>query len=595
MSATATQLITIERNVPATMRDGTTLRANVYRPGGDGRHPTLLTRLPYGKDLFGSGGGYADPIKLAGQGYVVVAQDVRGRFASEGAWTPFVHEFADGYDSVEWAARLPGSDGRVAMFGVSYLGMTQWQAAVMAPPALRGIVPGITWGNYLNGCSFRGGARELGSAWYWAQTIVGFDVLFRKYGAGGDPTELQRQFLGQVARIDDIIASYDTLPLAALPDPAGVSPTTFEWLRRPIDDPFWGELGLDGRYDAVRVPTLQIGGWYDIFLGETLRQYAAMRETAAARGLRAPRLVIGPWVHGRYDPVVGDLAFGLASSGMLLNYRGDLTDLHLRWYDAVLNGNDAALAEQPPMEVFVMGENRWRGFDRWPVPGAREDRWYFHGGSGTDGDAGDGALSRERPGQEPPDSYAYDPRDPVPTIGGATLMPALILSGPRDQRPNEGRRDILRYTSAPLERDYTVIGPVSVALFAASSAPDTDFVARLVDVHPDGRAFNVTDGVIRASARASYPAPGVIRPTRPSPIEPDRPYEYAIDLWATGSTFRAGHRLRVEITSSNFPRWDRNLNTGEDSVLSAATAVAHQRVFHDADRPSHLTLAAVAE
>ncbi len=453
MSATATQLITIERNVPATMRDGTTLRANVYRPGGGGRHPTLLTRLPYGKDLFGSGGGYADPIKLAGQGYVVVAQDVRGRFASEGEWTPFVHEFADGYDSVEWAARLPGSDGRVAMFGVSYLGMTQWQAAVMAPPALRAIVPGITWGNYLNGCSFRGGARELGSAWYWAQAIVGFDVLFRKYGAGGDPTELQRQFLGQVARIDDIIASYDTLPLAALPDPAGVSPTTFEWLRRPIDDPFWGELGLDGRYDAVRVPTLQIGGWYDIFLGETLRQYAAMRETAAARGLRAPRLVIGPWVHGRYDPVVGDLAFGLASSGLLLNYRGDLTDLHLRWYDAMLNGNDAALAEQPPVEVFVMGENRWRGFDRWPVPGAREDRWYFHGGRrdrrrrgrrravARAARPGAARQLRLRPARPGPDDRRRDPDAGADPLRAARPAPERGAPGhpPLHQRPAGAR------------------------------------------------------------------------------------------------------------------------------------------------------------
>jgi putative CocE/NonD family hydrolase len=231
-----------------------------------------------------------------------------------------------------------------------------------------------------------------------------------------------------------------------------------------------------------------------------------------------------------------------------------------------------------------MGENRWRGYEEWPVRGSREERWHLHA---------NGILSREEPESSPPDEYDYDPKDPVPSIGGAILMPDVYGAGPRDQRAIEVRQDVLVYTSEELSEDYTAIGPVYVTLYAASSAPDTDFVARLVDVYPDGRAMVVTDGIIRASARESYPAPGIIKPTQPTFIEPGEVYEYMIDLWATGITFRAGHRIRVEVTSSSFPRWDRNPNTGEGGVASARTAVARQRIFHDPERPSHLTLTVV--
>jgi putative CocE/NonD family hydrolase len=572
--------VTIQTDVPAVMRDGTTLMSNVYRPAAGGPYPVLLARMPYGKDLpFNST--YLDPVKAARRGYIVAIQDVRGRYASEGKFTPFVHEFEDGYDSVEWAAKLPGSSGSVGMIGLSYLGKTQWHAAVMRPPSLKSMAPGQTWGNHLNGAQMRGGARELGLIQFWAQTALALGVLFRRYR--GEPEELQVKLPELVGSIDMLLAGggYDALPLTQLPDPDGLTPFVRGGFARGADDEGWDYLNIDGRYDRVEAPTFHIGGWYDCFIGETLRQYEAMKERAA--GIQPPRLLVGPWTHGEFGSTVGDLDFGIGSSGALLNYRGDLTEAHLRWFDATLKDEEGLLEEKPPVEVFVMGENRWRGYEAWPVPGAYEERWHLHGG---------GRLSREGPGPNEPDEYDYDPRDPVPTVGGALLMAPIHRPGARDQREIEARPDVLVYTSEVLQEDYTALGPVHATVFAATSAPDTDFVVRLVDVYPDGRAIGVTDGVIRASEREAFPAPGVIRPAEPKPVEPGRIYEFSVDLWATGITFKAGHRIRVQVTSSCFPRWDRNPNTGEGPD-SARTEVARQRIFHDPERPSCVTLTIV--
>ena len=572
--------VTVQHNVPARMRDGTTLMSNVYRPAADGEYPVLLTRLPYGKDL-SADTTYFDPMKAARHGYVVVVQDVRGRYASEGEFTPFVREFEDGYDSVESASRLPGSNGSVGMFGLSYFGKTQWHAAVTRPPSLKSMAPGQTWGNHLNGVQWRGGAGELGEVQYWAQSALALEIFFRRHR--GEPEKIQEKLPTLVGYIDTLLAGggYDVLAVAELPDPHELTPFVHGGFARGLDHEDWDYLNIDAKYEQIEVPTFHIGGWYDCFIGETLRQYRAMKERSIEAGMRPPRLLVGPWTHGNFGSTFGDLDFGIGSSGLFLNYRGDLTDAHLRWFDATIKGDASTLDEIPPVEVFVMGENRWRGYEEWPVPGSHSERWHLHAG---------GRLSREGPGRSEPDAYDYDPKNPVPTIGGAILMAPIHRPGARDQRPNEGRPDVLLYTSEDLQEDYTVLGSVHVTLFAATDAPDTDFVARLVDVHPDGRAIVVTDGVIRASTRESYPEPGVIRPVKPSPIEPGRVYEYCVDLWETGITFRAGHRIRVEITSSSFPRWERNPNTGESGVDPARTEVARQRVFHEPEHPSHIAL-----
>ncbi|HJQ29481.1 MAG TPA: CocE/NonD family hydrolase, partial [Rubrobacter sp.] len=436
-----------------------------------------------------------------------------------------------------------------------------------------------------NGVQMRGGVQEVGLMHYWARTALALNLLFRKHA--GDPDQIEEKLPGLVGTIDTILAGggYDVLPLTDLADQDDLMPFVRGGFERGVDDESWDYLNIEGKYQNVSVPTFHIGGWYDCFIGETLLQYEAMKEVCRDAGIRPPRLMVGAWTHGDFGSTLGDLDFGIGSSGLFLNYRGDLTDAHLRWFDATLKGEERALEGTPAVQVFVMGENRWRGYQEWPVPGSREEDWYL---------MSDRSLRREPGGTgDEPARYDYDPEDPVPTIGGSVLMADIHRPGPRDQRPIESRTDVLVYTSPALEDPYTVLGSVYVTLFAASSAPDTDFVARLVDVYPDGRAICVADGILRASARESYPAAGVVRPVAPSPIEPGEVYRYVIDLWATGLTFLPGHRIRVEITSSSHPRWERNLNTGESAVRSSRIEVARQTIFHDAERPSRITLTVV--
>jgi putative CocE/NonD family hydrolase len=573
--------VLVERDVPATMRDGVTLMSNVYRPAAGGPYPVLLARLPYGKDL-PLGTSFLDPVKAAGAGYIVVVQDVRGRYRSEGKFVPFVREYEDGYDTVEWAASHPKSNGSVGTYGLSYFGKTQWHAAVMRPRSLKSMAPALTWGNHLNGVQMRGGVQELGLMQFWAQTSLTLDLLFRKYDE--DREKIGEKLPGLVSTIDELLAGggYDVLPLTDLPNPDELAPFVEGGFGRGVDHEGWDYLNIEGKYDSVDAPTFHIGGWYDCFVGETLKQYEAMKARSSGAGMRPPRLMVGPWTHGVFESTLGDLDFGIGSSGTFLDYAGDLTDSHLRWFDATLKDEEGALEGTPPVKLFVMGENRWRGHEEWPPPGSHEEEWFLISG---------GSLRRE-PGRagDDPARYDYDPDDPVPTVGGSILMADIHRPGPRDQRGIEGRPDVLLYTSQVLESPYTVLGSVYVTLFAASSAPDTDFVARLVDIYPDGLAICVTDGILRASARESYQAPGVVRPVAPSPIEPGEVYEYVIDLWATGITFLQGHRIRVEVTSSSHPRWERNLNTGEGAFGSSRTEVAHQTVFQDAGRPSRITL-----
>jgi putative CocE/NonD family hydrolase len=579
-----TMEVLIRRDVPAEMRDGTTLMSDVYRPAGGGPYPVLLTRLPYGKDL-SSGTSVLDPIKAAGAGFIVVVQDVRGRYRSEGRFVPFVREYEDGYDTVEWAARLPGSDGTVGTYGLSYFGKTQWHAAVMRPPSLGSMAPVQTWGNHLGGVQMRGGVQELGLMQFWAQASLTLDLLFRKYSR--DREKIAEKLPALISTIDELLAGggYDVLPLKDLPNPDELAPFVAGGFGRGVDDEGWDYLNIDGKYEKVDQPTFHIGGWYDCFLGETLKQYETMKRLSEDRGTRPRRLMVGPWTHGDFGSTQGELDFGIGSSELFLDYGGDLTDAHLRWFAATLRGEEDALEGWPPVKLFVMGENRWRGYDGWPPPESREEEWFMISG---------GSLQREPGGaRDEPATYDYDPRDPVPTVGGQILLADIHRPGPRDQRGIEARPDVLVYTGPVLYRPYTVLGPVYVTLFAASSAPDTDFVARLVDVYPDGRAICLCDGILRASARESYPAPGAIRPSAPSHIEPGEVYEYPIDLWATGITFQPGHRIRVEVTSSSHPRWERNLNTGEGAFGSSRTEVARQTIFHDAGRQSRITLTTV--
>jgi putative CocE/NonD family hydrolase len=556
--------VVVDFDVAVPMRDGTRLRANIYRPS-EGRWPVLLTRLPYGKDL-PIGSSVLDPVQAARRGYAVVVQDTRGRFASEGDWRPFEAEAQDGFDTIAWAADQSFADGQVGMYGASYFGFTQWSAAVQQPPALKAMVPSVTWADPLNGMAFRGGALELGVTANWS-LMMGLDVLMRQHRQ--DPRALGAAIVGLCRELDTLATSgYASLPLREF-EPLRrqpVAPLFFERIESPLDPARLDAVSLIGKHAQVNVPTFNVGGWFDIFLADTIANFQEMRRLG-----RPTRLMIGPWTHVTRGDPVGGLSFGVGSQLSFVNLQSDFGRIQLRWFDHWLKGIDTGVMDEPPISLFVMGANVWRDEQAWPLARARITPLYLGAG---------GALSLEPPpSNESADCFVYDPADPVPTRGGATLMAPQFPAGPTDQREIEARPDVVTYTTPVLERDTEVTGPIEVQLWACSSAPDTDFVARLVDVHPDGRAYNLTDGIIRASyARGS------------ASVQPNQPYLYRIDLWATSNVFKAGHRIRLQVTSSSFPRWDRNPNTGHRFGADAELCPAQQTILHDAEHASHVVL-----
>jgi len=587
MASQISQQIIAEFDVPARMRDGTILRANIYRPAGEGKWPVLLTRLPYGKDL-PLGTASLDPSQVARRGYIVVVQDTRGRFASEGVWEPMRNEALDGVDTVEWAAKLPYSNGNVGMYGGSYFGFTQWVAAVHQPPALKAMVPFITWNDPLNGIMFRGGALELGTLANW-QLFVGLNVLMRRHAK--DPKALGQAIYLWAKEVDALgTQGYWSLPLKEFTPikQQDIAPAFFEPIESPMSRELVEPMTILGKHENVTVPTLNAGGWYDIFLQDTISNFTIMREHGSTPEARQSKLLIGPWSHGGQMNPIGELNFGFGASAAFIDLQMDFMSLQVRWFDHWLKGIDTGMLREAPIKLFVMGANVWRDEQEWPLARAVETRYYLHSRGHANSLNGDGSLDTHAPGAETSDQYAYDPANPVITHGGALLMTPEFRAGPFDQRPTESREDVLVYTTPVLEQDVEVTGPVWVHLWAASSAPDTDFVARLVDVYPNGYAQNLTDGIIRARYRDRY-QPGA-HGEAPTLIEPGRVYEYEIDLWATSNVFKAGHRIRLDVTSSNFPRWDRNPNTGHDFGVDAELAVARQTILHDGEHPSYVTL-----
>jgi putative CocE/NonD family hydrolase len=557
--------VTFERNVATPMRDGTILYADVYRPQGDGRHPVLLQRTPYDKSLPGVISLMADPLRLAGAGYVVVVQDTRGRWTSEGDFGLFADEIEDGYDTVEWCAEQPWSGGKVGMFGVSYVGATQWLAALAAPPHLVAIMPALSPASAYEGWAYRGGAFELGFTLSLTLLYFALDSASRAIAAGTLPPE---RIADVVAAIDDLPAAFRRLPLRDEPALEQLAQYYFDWLDHPDDDGFWDPWKIHESYARLAVPALNIGGWYDIFLDGTIRNFAGMRSTGQ-------RLVIGPWSHGipwLANPI-GDVEFGYVSTAAAEG----IDDLQLRWCDYWLKGIENGVRDDPPVRIFVMGANIWRDEHEWPLARTQWQDYFLRS---------DGGLTTEPPGAEPADGYTYDPSDPVPTRGGALCCsPAHTAGGAFDQRCVESRPDVLVYTTPPLSEDIEVTGPLRVTLWASSSARDTDWTAKLVDVEPSGFARNLADGIIRARYRTSR--------SRPALLEPGEIYEYEIDLGATSNLFEAGHRIRVEISSSNFPRFDRNPNTGGRIADERELEVAEQLVHHDGEHPSRITLPVV--
>jgi putative CocE/NonD family hydrolase len=553
--------VTVERSVAVKMRDGVTLRAQVFHPRGAGRFPVLLARTPYNRSSLTE-----FSLKAAARGYVVAVQDVRGRYASEGEWYPFMHEASDGYDTVEWAAALPWSNGKVGMFGGSYVGATQFLAAIADPPHLAGLCPNDTASDYHDGWTYHGGAFEqwFGESW---TTALSDNTLSRRVAAANDLKRWTQ------------ILPLRSYPVLGAPSAAALAPYFSDWLAHPTNDEYWKRWSIAGHSSRIRVPVLNLGGWYDIFLGGALSNYQRLKKeagTAAARSGQRLLLYVAGHAGGLDWRQVGAVDFGK-------QLPLDLGEVTLRWYDHLFKGLANGVDHEKPVKIFVMGVNTWREEDDWPLPRAQVAPFYLHSTGAARGSEGGGALGTDAPAQERPDQYDYDPANAVPTIGGALCCEPLPTGiGPQDQRPAETRADVLVFSSPALTERTEVTGPVVLDLYVSSSAVDTDFTGKLVDVWPNGFAQNLTEGILRLRYRRSQ--------EKPELGTPHEIYLIRIDLGATSNVFLPRHRLRLEVSSSNFPRFDRNLNTGEDQSRGIRMVKATNVIYHDRSHPSALIL-----
>ena len=563
---------TVRKDVAATMRDGTDLRADVYVPRGGGPFPSLLLRTPYSKER----DVHAESAReFAERGYLVALQDVRGRYASDGdfmsGWFSSDHrDDEDGYDTVEWLAALSESSGRVGTFGNSYAGWTQWELAHRRPPHLVCMLPQGVAANLLD--REMSGVLRTGRVVTWCVNNLSVDARLRAGDDSGPRTvaEAEREW-----RDNDRSKWLWHLPLDEIPDEAmsGIGPHFRRWLKDHAADHF----RFEAKHGDMEVPALITTGWYDQQIG-SIKHLTGMRDHAATEHARAgTRLIVGPWTHtsATWGRKLGEVDFGPEA----------VRDFHQKadeWFRYWLKGEQSGVEEWPLVQLFVMGANRWRGEDEWPLAKTQYIDYYLHSGGSANTAHGDGVLSREPPTDEPPDEYVYDPRDPV-----MTRYSSQGQHEPWDQSPLDRRRDVLVYSTPPLEKEVEVTGPITVQLFAASTASDTDFVVKLVDRFPDGFAQEVCYGIVRARYRESFDSPSL--------IEPSEVYEYTIKVNPTSNLFKAGHRVQVHLSSSDFPNFDRNHNTGGDDYSESTLVTAKQTVFHDAERPSRVILPVIPD
>jgi len=556
-------------DVPMKTRDGVTLYADIYRPKSSEKFPVILMRTPYDKSVNWA---VAPTYKIVSRGYVVIIQDVRGRYRSKGEWYPFRHEQADGYDAVEWAAALPYSNGKVGMMGASYVGATQMLAAIAQPPHLAAIAPNVTASNYHDGWTYQSGAFEQWFDQNWtsqlAENTLDRLILENTDARVGAPTLP--------------LTNYPVFNFGQLPTDAQltrmIAPYYFDWLEHPDYDNYWKQWSIEENFSKISVPMLQVGGWYDIFCAGTLRNYMGGKKYGATETARTQQhLLIEIGGHAGFGRRIGDVDFGPHA------LENPYTDVILDWYDFLFKGIKNEFATDKPVKLFTMGVNEYRQEDDWPPPQAHATKYFLHSNGKANSLRGDGALSTSTPKTEPPDIFVYNPGNPVPTIGGPLCCDQIHMEpGPRDQRPVENRDDVLVYSVGPFAQDLEVTGPVTADLFVKSSAVDTDFTAKLVDVGPDGLAKDLTEGILRMRYRASQELSEL--------MNPGQIYEITLDMWATSNVFLRGHSLRLEISSSNFPRFDRNMNTGEEARFARNFVSATNVVLHDSQHPSALVL-----
>lgn len=568
-----------EQDVSLKTRDGVTLVADIIRPS-EGTAPTVLQRTPYGRRMvmamMGQGSIITPVLALVHAGYAVMLQDARGTGASGGVFEPKVNEVADGEDTIGWLREQPWSDGTLAGAGASYMGMTQWAMAIGQTPGLKAIAPATAatdW--YSNLWYSKGGAMSLSLNTYWnAMMYAGQEQRGLALGTSTDPSTLMR-FGG--ALINPLSMNHHT-PLAELPL-HGVGRWFDAWIAHPDVDEYWQSQDWSSpeHMAKVTVPVLSLGGWYDLKINGTVEGFLGVRAYGGSLDAREKsRLLIGPWDHritsGRYpDRYFGPLAAANPAAEGIAFF-----DEHVR---GIVPKTPA-----PRVRIFVMGIDQWRDESDWPLPDTRYTDYYLSSAGSAATRHGDGSLQRDPATSDAVDTFAYDPRNAVATAGGALLPDEPGLIGPVDQSAIDGRDDILCYATEVLEKPLEVTGHVELKVFVSSDALDTDITAKLVDVFPDGRAINLCDGILRLRYRDSL--------AEPRPLVPGEVYEVTVNLGVTSNVFLPGHRLRLDVSSSNFPRFDRNTNTGGfiagESINDAV--VATNSLHHGPAKPSRLIL-----
>ncbi|MEA3439896.1 MAG: CocE/NonD family hydrolase [Chloroflexota bacterium] len=544
--------VRVERGLRIPMSDNTILLADLYKPKSSRLCPTILIRTPYGRGgTVGPTGLLHDFIaqRFAERGYNVFVQDVRGTFSSDGEFDPFIHEADDGHATLAWIEKQNWFNGLVGMWGPSYLGYVQWAIAGGGPLYLKAIVPMITGAN-LTHSGLRDGALTLDTVLRW---IIQIDAMDRKKYLA-NLLGLQRI---RPKTIDKIINQHTNhLPLSEI-DRQIVGkdvPFLHEWMEHlDPEDPFWERYDPTKTFSNVTASAHLIGGWYDIFLRETLEDYALLKESG-----HSPFLTIGPWHHFHGECMIEGIRQGLI------------------WFDVLLKGDRRKLREKP-VRLYVSGDGGWREFDSWP-PKAKNVQFFLHQSDGNRRNPGYGLAPELPENPLPPDTYIYNPEDPTPSIGGAEMS---LNAGPVDNRKLEARPDVMTFTSRQLENTIEVIGYVRLKLYVGSSLENTDFYARLLDVNPDGRSINLCDGLLRIK-----PGTGELQ------LDGSRLIE--IDMWATANRFQSGHRIRLLIASGAHPRWSRNLGTGDPVQTGTRMVSAEQTIFHDSEHPSALILPVLA-
>ncbi len=566
--------VKVEKNVGVPMRDGVKLLTDLYRPQTAERCPTILIRTPYLKDM-------SEPQATfyARRGYVVAVQNCRGRFGSQGEWEPFVHEPKDGYDAVEWLAAQPWSAGKVGMIGGSYVGWVQWWAAAERPPHLVTIIPNVSPPDPFFNIPYEYGVFFLKAAIWWAEVL---DKEVTADLSGAKFTNLMEKKYNKILRALPVV----DLDKAVL---GKENPYWRKWIAHPVNDDYWEQANFDDRLGDVKIPVFHQSGWFDGDGIGTKLNYLAM----ARHHHPNQKLVLGPW--GHTDEAVrrtNDRDFG--PEAVI-----DLQRAYLRWFDYWLKGVENGVKKEPLVSVFVMGTNRWVHGDTYPLPETRFEKWYLTGGGKANTSKGDGKLSPEPPAANAqPDRYAYDPADPTPDPEGyeepdAPADKSKVEASEEKKKKAEAyhaevtdrRGDILVYSTGPLEKPLTFVGPLTAVLYASTSAKDTDWFVRLMEVDEKGKIFPLAEGKIRARYRETT--------KKPELLEPGKVYEYHVDLWHTGITIPKGKQLRVEVASASFPSFSRNLNTGGHNETDTNFVKAEQTVYHSKEYPSHVLLPVV--